>query len=60
MNTEYIKELEEIIKNYISKINKEMIGKHIGIGDLTEWLYEWRFNFEYDIINFLDGIKEEE
>ena len=59
MNTKYVEEFEEIIKRYTSKINKEMIGKHISIGDLTEWLYDWRFSFEYDIINFLDEIKEE-
>ena len=45
MNTKYIEELEEIIKRHASKINKEMIGKHISIGDLTIWLYEWGFSF---------------
>lgn len=35
-----------------------MIGKHINIWDLAEWLYDWHFSFKYDIINFLDGIKE--
>lgn len=59
MNTKYVEELEEIIKRHTLKINKEMIGKHISIGDLTTWLYDWRFNFEVDIINFLDEIKEE-